>query len=120
MTKTEDIGSALETSASSRKKDFFKYFESEQVYFKAALLILIVYFQIIDRKKDLVKLQYGEYVSLGKVESELKTCALVDNVCIYADPTKLFPVALMVPNPDHLKSLAEKSKSRVTDSLRAT
>jgi hypothetical protein len=24
------------------------------------------------RKKDLVKLQYGEYVSLGKVESVLK------------------------------------------------
>ena len=32
--------------------------------------------KIIDRKKDLVKLQYGEYVSLGKVESCLKTCLL--------------------------------------------
>ena len=51
-------------------------------------------FKIVDRKKDLVKLQYGEYVSLGKVESELKTCSLVDNVCVYADPTKMFVVAL--------------------------
>ena len=68
------------------------------------------FFQIIDRKKDLVKLQYGEYVSLGKVESELKTCSLVDNVCVYADPTKLFAVALLMPNPEKLKSLARESK----------
>ena len=58
----------------------------------------------------MVKLQSGEYVSLGKVESELKTCKLVDNVMIFADPTKLFPVALLVPNPIHLKALAGKSK----------
>ncbi|KAI9553620.1 hypothetical protein GHT06_021542 [Daphnia sinensis] len=67
------------------------------------------FLQIIDRKKDLVKLQYGEYVSLGKVETQLKINPLVENICIYADPTKLFPVALLVPNFDHLKSLAEKN-----------
>ena len=41
--------------------------------------------RIIDRKKDLVKLQLGEYVSLGKVESQLKTHPLVENICVYAD-----------------------------------
>ena len=39
--------------------------------------------RVIDRRKDLVKLQYGEYVSLGKVESVLKTNCLVENICIY-------------------------------------
>ncbi|TNN35261.1 Long-chain-fatty-acid--CoA ligase 3 [Liparis tanakae] len=39
----------------------------------------------VHRKKDLVKLQAGEYVSLGKVESMLKNCPLVDNICAYAN-----------------------------------
>jgi len=64
--------------------------------------------KIIDRKKDLVKLQFGEYVSLGKVESALKTCPLVDNICIHGDPSKSYVVALLVPNPDKLTQLAER------------
>jgi len=39
--------------------------------------------KIIDRKKDLVKLQAGEYVSLGKVESNIKINPLIDNICVY-------------------------------------
>ena len=41
--------------------------------------------RLSDRKKDLVKLPAGEYVSLGKVESVLKNCPLVDNICAYAN-----------------------------------
>ena len=37
-----------------------------------------------------MKLQFGEYVSLGKVEAVLKTCPVVDNVCIYGDSTKSY------------------------------
>jgi long-chain acyl-CoA synthetase len=62
--------------------------------------------RIIDRKKDLVKLQAGEYVSLGKVETALKMSAMVDNICIYADSYKMFTVALIVPSPKQLKALA--------------
>lgn len=40
--------------------------------------------RLLDRKKDLVKLQAGEYVSLGKVEAALKNCPLIDNICAYA------------------------------------
>ncbi len=64
--------------------------------------------KIIDRKKDLVKLQFGEYVSLGKVEALLKTCPLVENVCIYGDSTQSFCVALVVPDRNKLITLAEK------------
>ncbi|CAB4065677.1 ACSL [Lepeophtheirus salmonis] len=63
--------------------------------------------KIIDRKKDLVKLQYGEYVSLGKVETVIKTCPLVENVCAYGDPTKSYCVALVVPDRNKLTELGE-------------
>lgn len=64
--------------------------------------------KIIDRKKDLVKLQFGEYISLGKVESELKTCPIVDNCCVYGDSSQNYVVALVVPDKARLEVLAEK------------
>ena len=62
--------------------------------------------RVIDRKKDLVKLQFGEYVSLGKVESVLKTNCLVENICIYADSSKSHVVALLCPDRINLHILA--------------
>jgi len=59
-------------------------------------------FRIIDRKKDLVKLQGGEYVSYGKVESVLKTNGMVENMCLHADPNKDYTVAVIVPNLKHI------------------
>lgn len=64
--------------------------------------------KIIDRKKDLVKLQAGEYVSLGKVEAELKTCPVVENICVYGDSSKHYTVAIVVPNQKQLEDLAIK------------
>ena len=64
--------------------------------------------KIIDRKKDLVKLQFGEYISLGKVEAVLKACPFVENICIYGDSFKSFCVALVTPDPKNLKELAKK------------
>jgi len=64
--------------------------------------------RIIDRKKDLVKLQFGEYVSLGKVESVLKTCNLIENICIYGDSSRSYCVALVSPDRNNLNILAKK------------
>ena len=63
---------------------------------------------IIDRRKDLVKLQMGEYVSLSKVESAVKMHPLVDTVCVYADPTKTATIALILPDNAKLFELKEK------------
>ncbi|UYV73099.1 ACSL4 [Cordylochernes scorpioides] len=64
--------------------------------------------KIIDRKKDLVKLQYGEYVSLGKVEAELKSCPMVDNLCVYGSSFHAYIVALVSPSRNYLRNLAKE------------
>lgn len=64
--------------------------------------------KIIDRKKDLVKLQAGEYVSLGKVEAVLKNCPLIDNICAYANSDESYVIGFVVPNEKHLLALAER------------
>ncbi|KAF8354661.1 acs-17 [Pristionchus pacificus] len=64
--------------------------------------------KIIDRKKDLLKLAHGEYISLGKVETTLLTCPLVENICVYGDSQSDFLVALVVPNQKNVMEIAEK------------
>uniref|UniRef100_A0AAQ5ZDQ3 long-chain-fatty-acid--CoA ligase n=1 Tax=Amphiprion ocellaris TaxID=80972 RepID=A0AAQ5ZDQ3_AMPOC len=64
--------------------------------------------KIIDRKKDLVKLQAGEYVSLGKVEAMLKNCPLIDNICAYANSDEIYVIGFVVPNQKHLLALADQ------------
>uniref|UniRef100_A0A667XT19 long-chain-fatty-acid--CoA ligase n=1 Tax=Myripristis murdjan TaxID=586833 RepID=A0A667XT19_9TELE len=70
--------------------------------------------KIIDRKKDLVKLQAGEYVSLGKVEAVLKNCALIDNICAYANSDQSYVISFVVPNHKQLTVLAEQMHVRGT------
>ena len=69
-------------------------------------------FRLIDRKKDLVKLQQGEYVSLGKVEAQMKTHPLVDNICVFADSFRSNTIALIVPTKASLLSLAQNCSTQ--------
>ncbi|KAJ8388705.1 hypothetical protein AAFF_G00131140 [Aldrovandia affinis] len=68
--------------------------------------------KIIDRKKDLVKLQAGEYVSLGKVEAVLKNCSFIDNICVYANSDQSYVIGFVVPNQKQLMALAEQRRVR--------
>ncbi|KAM7271405.1 hypothetical protein ACFE04_030619 [Oxalis oulophora] len=71
--------------------------------------------EIIDRKKDIVKLQHGEYVSLGKVEAALVTSSYVDNIMVYADPLHNFCIALIVPSRQALEKWAQDAGIQYTE-----
>ncbi|AES59833.1 putative long-chain-fatty-acid--CoA ligase [Medicago truncatula] len=62
--------------------------------------------EIVDRKKDIVKLQHGEYVSLGKVEAALIVSPYVDNIMLHADPFHSYCVALVVASQSTLEEWA--------------
>lgn len=64
--------------------------------------------EIIDRKKDIVKLQHGEYVSLGKVEAALSVSPYVDNIMVHADPFHSYCVALIVASHHTLENWASQ------------
>lgn len=51
-------------------------------------------------------MQHGEYLSLGRIESELKTCQVVENICIYAESSQTYCIALVQPSEKGLIDLA--------------
>uniref|UniRef100_A0A0K0EST5 long-chain-fatty-acid--CoA ligase n=1 Tax=Strongyloides stercoralis TaxID=6248 RepID=A0A0K0EST5_STRER len=65
--------------------------------------------KIIDRKKDLIKLSHGEYISLGKVETSLLTNSKIDNICVYGNSHASYLIALVVPNEKNIMKLAEEN-----------
>lgn len=64
--------------------------------------------KIIDRKKDLIKIQTGEYISLQKVEVALKKSPYIENVCVYGDGEFDYVIALVVPYKKAVEEMALK------------
>ncbi|KAK9054246.1 hypothetical protein SSX86_025324 [Deinandra increscens subsp. villosa] len=71
--------------------------------------------EIIDRKKDIVKLQHGEYVSLGKVEAVLSVSPYVDNIMVYANSFHSYCVALVVASQSAIESWASQKGIAIDD-----
>ena len=68
-------------------------------------------FRIIDRKKDLVKLSGGEYISYGALEPLIKDSPFVDNCMVYADPFQSYCVCVTTPPPGTSPSEEQVLKS---------
>lgn len=65
--------------------------------------------KIIDRKKNLVKTLNGEYIALEKLESVYRSNPIVLNLCVYADQTKVKPIAIVIPNENHFREFVAES-----------
>ncbi|KAG6915925.1 hypothetical protein DXG01_009255 [Tephrocybe rancida] len=58
---------------------------------------------LIDRVKNLVKLQSGEYIALERLESVFKSCHLVANLCVHASTEAAQPMAIIIPHEANLR-----------------
>ncbi|KAJ3482489.1 hypothetical protein NLG97_g7556 [Lecanicillium saksenae] len=64
--------------------------------------------RVIDRVKNLVKMQGGEYIALEKVEAVYRGSQVVANVMIEADSRYSRPIAVIMPNDKVLPSKAKE------------
>ncbi|KAH3744778.1 long-chain-fatty-acid-CoA ligase 1 [Pelomyxa schiedti] len=64
--------------------------------------------EIIDRKKNVVKLAHGEYLPLEKLECSYSRSSFVENICLCADSTRDYAVALILPAKTRVESFYKK------------
>ncbi|KAI0514917.1 acetyl-CoA synthetase-like protein [Xylaria bambusicola] len=63
--------------------------------------------KIVDRVKNLVKLQGGEYIALEKLEAIYRGSKYVNNLMIHGDSSQPRPIAIITPNEKPLAELAQ-------------
>ena len=57
-------------------------------------------FKIIDRVKNIFKLQQGEYVAPEKIENKLAKCKYVEQIFVYGDSLQNYLIGILVPKPE--------------------
>ena len=72
-------------------------------------------FRIIDRVKNMFKLQQGEYIAPEKIENKLAKCKYIEQLFIYGDSLQSYLVGILVPNSkDVIDFLKNKGINNVT------
>ena len=72
-------------------------------------------FRIIDRVKNMFKLQQGEYIAPEKIENKLAKCKYIEQLFIYGDSLQSYLVGILVPkSKDVIDFLTQKGINNVT------
>eukprot|EP01129_Flabellula_baltica_P013051 TRINITY_DN5997_c0_g1_i1.p1 TRINITY_DN5997_c0_g1~~TRINITY_DN5997_c0_g1_i1.p1 ORF type:complete len:730 (-),score=161.57 TRINITY_DN5997_c0_g1_i1:36-2204(-) len=67
-------------------------------------------FEIIDRKKNLLKGSHGEYIAVEKLEACFSDCSWLDEIVVYVDGNQYHCIAIGVPNRARLTEWAEEQE----------
>lgn len=68
---------------------------------------------LIDRIKNLVKLQGGEYIALEQLETVYRSCNIVSNICVHASPEAKQPIAIIIPHEQNLRHTLESQSNGI-------
>jgi long-chain acyl-CoA synthetase len=66
--------------------------------------------QIVDRKKNIVKLKGGEYVAVENMQSSFAESPFVKQICVFADGDLDRPLAVVNADDDYLKTWASEQE----------
>ena len=66
--------------------------------------------KIVDRVKNIFKLQQGEYISPEKIENIFSSCKYIENIFIYGETLKSYLIAIIYPkSSDVIQFLSQKN-----------
>lgn len=65
-------------------------------------------FRIIDRRKNIFKLQQGEYLAPDRIENKYLISGLLSEVFLHGDSHQHFAVAIATPNPEAFAPLCRE------------
>eukprot|EP01125_Pyxidicula_operculata_P012759 TRINITY_DN4197_c0_g3_i2.p1 TRINITY_DN4197_c0_g3~~TRINITY_DN4197_c0_g3_i2.p1 ORF type:complete len:1095 (+),score=120.04 TRINITY_DN4197_c0_g3_i2:560-3844(+) len=71
--------------------------------------------RIIDRCKNILKLEQGVFVEPSKIEDTLLQCSWVEQIFVHGDINQSFLVAAVVPNEKLIKTWIENNNKKIDD-----